>query len=353
MDSVKKIYNWYLKNKRELPFRNTQNPYYIWVSEIIMQQTRIEQGLPYYKKFIQTFPTVESLANATLEEVLLVWKGLGYYRRAIHIHEAANEIMYTYHGVFPKTYQEWLNLKGIGKYTAAAIASFAFGEKTPVVDGNVIRLFSRWMMLPYEKTSPILYNTIFTYLKVKMKTMEPGILNQSMMEYGALVCTPATPACINCIIRKDCKALKNNTVLQYPITNPKKSSPVLHYNYVFIKQGNYCLMCKRSADDIWKGLYEFPLIPADILLNVDTLQQTDLFIQWFGNVELHFLYQTKPVKHVLSHRIIYAQLFVFESRLKKKSSTFEWIPIDEIDKMPIPRLIEKLYNKISNSNVKK
>lgn len=342
MDSIHYIYNWYLKNKRDLPFRGIHDPYLIWVSEIILQQTRMEQGLPYYTTFINRFPNVYALANAELNDVLLVWKGLGYYRRAIYMHEAAKDVVNKYNGVFPQTFDELLTLKGIGKYTAAAIASFAFGEKTPVVDGNVIRVFARWMMLPYDKANPILYKLIQEHLKKAMDSLDSGTLNQSLMEYGALMCTPQSPNCSGCVVKKNCKAFLQHVVEQYPIVTEKKVSPKLYYNYVFVKNNKDCLMHKRNSDDIWKGLYEFPLISSSRLLNLADLQKNEFFKTWFEKMPLTFIGKTESLKHVLSHRIIYAQLFVFESKSKKKFAQHEWIPIKSIDKMPVPRLIEKL-----------
>jgi len=335
--------DWYLKNKRALPWRNTKNPYFIWVSEIILQQTRVEQGLPYYKKFIENFPDIKSLAEANEKDVLNVWKGLGYYRRALNMHKAAKYIINECNGVFPDTYYDLLKLKGVGEYTAAAIASIAFGEKTPVVDGNVVRVLCRLYELKGDKNNIGFRNQLVDIVKPAMDIVSPDSLNQAIMELGALICLPQNPKCNHCPIAQYCKAFVNQTIEQYPIAKQKNKQQVLYFNYIIAIEKHAIYMNLRNKDDIWKNMYEFPSIVSDKLLSLEELNQHKNYELWFEKT-LDFFKETKNYKHVLSHRIIYAKAFIFKKVKSNYKIKFKRISINELKNIPMPRLIEKILN---------
>ncbi|MGQ9847936.1 MAG: A/G-specific adenine glycosylase [Bacteroidales bacterium] len=337
-----RLINWYKISKRDLPWRNTTNPYFIWVSEIILQQTRVEQGLPYYLRFINAFPTIEKLAQAKQQEVLNVWKGLGYYRRAINMHQAAQQVLNDYKGTLPDSYRELLKLKGIGEYTAAAIASIAFGEKTPVVDGNVIRVMSRVFMLHGDQNNKAFKKKLVGIIRPSMQYFNPADVNQSLMELGACVCLPQKPACATCPINSFCKAHKANKVEQFPMITPKTEKKKIYFNYLIINYHNYVLMQLRKENNIWKNMYQFPLIEDNKNLKVNELTEHTYFKKHFSS-KMDFLYESKIYKHVLSHRIIYAKYFVFKLK-KEKDFSFEKINIQDLDNLPLPRLIEKIKN---------
>jgi len=338
---IKLITDWYIANKRDLPWRRTNNPYNIWVSEIILQQTRVEQGLPYYIKFIESFPDVESLSNASSEEVLSVWKGLGYYRRALNMHQAAKIVMAEFKGNFPSDYNELLKLKGVGEYTAAAIASMAYGEKTPVVDGNVIRVLSRLLMLK-DKNNKAFKRKLVEIIGPSMEIAYPGVVNQALMEYGAMVCVPQNPHCTECVLHSKCKAYIDKCVDEYPLVSPKAVQKTLYFNYLYISDGESLIMHLRSDEDIWKKMYELPLIQTDHLLNFNELSDKKVYHK-FHLKNASYSGESKEFKHILSHRIIYAKCFIFKSdRLEK--SDYEIIRLLDLEKKPMPRLIENVIN---------
>ncbi len=344
IEILEPLVSWYNASKRVLPWRSTLNPYYIWVSEIILQQTRVNQGLPYYMRFIETFPTIESLANAPQQEILSVWKGLGYYRRALNMHQAAMYIVNKCDGKFPQRYEELLKLKGVGEYTAAAIASISFGEKTPVVDGNVVRVLSRLFLLSGDKKSKKFRVQLAEMVKPSMDYLSPSDVNQGLMELGAMICLPQNPNCIECPVKKWCKAFKANKVEQFPTVIEKNKPKEIFFNYLIITDYKHVLMHLRTDENIWKNMYQFPLIEADKNFHSNELIEHDFFkSQFAGNVA--FLNESNVFKHVLSHRIIFAKYFVFTVK-KWNNSGYEKIKISELDKFPIPRLIEKIKNEI-------
>ena len=254
------IIRWYNKNKRDLPWRETRNPYLIWLSEIILQQTRVEQGLSYYLRFAEKYPTVKSLAASKEDDVLKLWQGLGYYSRARNLHQTAKRIVDEFSGKFPTDYSSILSLKGIGDYTAAAIASFAYDQKYPVVDGNVFRLLSRH----FEMKTPIDTSAgkkEFTEMADGlMMNYPPAIFNQAIMEFGAKVCRPANPDCLKCPLNATCFSFKNKTVHLFPIKKNKTKTKKRYFNYIVIGDKNKFFIKKRIEKDIWQGLYDFPLI---------------------------------------------------------------------------------------------
>ncbi len=333
------ITKWYAINSRDLPWRKTKDPYCIWVSEIIFQQTRIEQGMNYYINFITKFPSVFDLAKAPLDEVLKVWQGLGYYRRALHLHETAKYIVDKFRGKFPSSYNEILQLKGIGSYTAAAIASICFNEKVPVIDGNVHRLFCRFFEQPYNRTSKTFLQIVEKEAQIAMSKHVAGQVNQAMMEYGALVCK-TKPLCKDCVIRSECKSFNNNTVNEYPPKQIKKDKPILYYQYYYIHDGTHCYLNKRQADDLWKGLYEFPLVERK---RKPGNQADTIFI--LKKLKILETQKTSFVKQVLTHKIIYAQLIIVKVEMLFRDSNFLLVEINNLSNYPFSKLMKTLITK--------
>lgn len=324
--------NWYSKHKRELPWRNTQNPYYIWISEIILQQTRVAQGLPYFISFINQFPDLFSLANASDEQVLRLWQGLGYYSRARNMHKTAKNIVENYLGEFPNSYENLIKLKGIGPYTAAAIASFAYNEKVAVLDGNVIRVLSRIFcfeddvsMQKNKYILQIMANQILPYSNY-------NIHNQAIMEFGALQCTPKNPNCEICPLQIVCGAFKNNKVNILPFKKKSKPSINRYFTYYIYKSGTEIAMKKRIAGDIWEGLYDF-------YHSEDKNIQTELLQN--GKV----IYESNLIKHILSHQNLWIKFIVIiVDKLETKfvnENKLVFLCQNEINKVGLPIVVDK------------
>jgi len=257
------LIDWYKDNARDLPWRNTTNAYHIWLSEIILQQTRVQQGLPYYEKFIQLFPTIDSLANASEDKVLKTWEGLGYYSRARNLHYTAKYITYECNGIFPSSYEEIIQLKGIGPYTAAAIASFAFKEIKPAIDGNVYRVLSRI----FDIEAAIDDNRSKKYFEQLSMNLiskrNPDTYNQAMMELGATICKPKGPHCLECIFQTNCLAFAKDIIALRPVKKKKIIKRNRYFNFFLLKHESFTWIEKRDYSDIWKGLYQFPLLEQE------------------------------------------------------------------------------------------
>lgn len=310
MDSFfsKPIEKWYKEHKRFLPWRRTSDPYAIWISEIILQQTRVAQGLEYYKRFMSRFPDVATLASASEDEVLLYWQGLGYYSRARNLHFAAHQIVEQ--GGFPDTYDGIRALKGVGDYTAAAIGSIAFGLPYAVVDGNVYRILSRvfGVEIPIDSTQGKKY---FAQLAQRLLDVDaPGLYNQSVMDFGALQCLPKSPDCTACPLLERCVAYAQHKVDAFPVKSHKTKVTDRYFHYMNFRIGDEMLLCQRKGNDIWKNLYEIPLVEADHRLTMEELEKTPLFQQLACNQ----IKQVKEqIKHVLSHRVIHADLYLLSA----------------------------------------
>lgn len=259
-DFSKKIITWYLKHQRDLPWRRTRDPYFIWLSEVILQQTRVAQGLPYFEKFVKDFPNVRALASAPLEKVLRAWQGLGYYSRARNLHRCAQVIRDEHKGQFPHTYHQLLALPGIGSYTAAAISSIAFGEPHAVVDGNVFRVLARVYGLDYDIASGEGKKKFEQKANQLIDRSQPGIFNQAVMEFGALHCTPKLPDCDSCIFNKGCFAKKHEAQTVLPVKSKKVKVKNRHFQYYAFRVGTKLALKPRTEKDIWHGLYDFHLI---------------------------------------------------------------------------------------------
>lgn len=328
------IAKWYRQNSRSLPWRETNNPYFIWLSEIIMQQTRIEQGTSYYLKFTQIYPAIFDLASASEQDVLNNWQGLGYYSRARNLHAAAKDIADNLNGVFPKTYDEILLLKGVGTYTAAAISSFAFNESRAVVDGNVYRFLSRLFDISTPIDSTEGKKTFQLLADELIKEAEPALHNQAMMEMGSLICAPK-PNCEICPVRIHCLALKNETVFERPLKTKKIKTRKRFFHYLIYTRSRETIISQRTQKDIWQNMYEFPMVEST---------STDIP----SMVKDMIRSSSEPIKHILSHQHIYAvfhHIDEFPSEVQP-----DWIIIDrsDIQDYPLPRIIDRYLEDTSN-----
>lgn len=321
-----------------MPWRNTTNPYHIWLSEIILQQTRVAQGLPYYERFVNAFPTVQDLANVSQEEVLKLWQGLGYYSRGRNLHETAQYITQELGGKFPSTYKDLLNLKGVGDYTASAIASISFNEATAVVDGNVYRVLSR----VYGIETPI--NSTSGQKEFKQLAQElidpdqPATFNQAIMEFGAIQCKPQNPYCLHCIFQERCVAFRTNKIAQLPVKLKKTKVKKRFLNYlVFISSDQKTLMHQRTGKGIWQGLYEFPFIEMDgdeVSFRESGLLKKELEKHTVLSLEKH---NDSPIVHKLSHQHLHTTFWVVH--VKKLGD--QAIDIAAVKALPVPVLIAK------------
>ena len=337
-----KLIEWYTIHRRILPWRGINDPYRIWISEIILQQTRVVQGLDYYNRFVDRFPDVRSLAAADEQEVLKYWQGLGYYSRARNLHATARSIETNFGGVFPENYETILSLKGIGEYTAAAIASIAFNAPYPVVDGNVFRFLSRFFAVeePIDTTKG---KTGFTELAGRiMDPSQPGLFNQAIMEFGALQCVPVSPDCSACPFEAQCSAYSSGKINDFPIKRNKTKVKTIYLYYFHIRSGIHIYLKKRKEKGIWQNLYEFPRIESETPLEWEDLIRTDDFQALFPSVEpVLFRLVLKNQKHVLSHRILYASFYeVAIEKTPESFAKFTAVPSDAIDEYPIHRLMQ-------------
>jgi len=339
----KTLIKWYKNHKRELPWRDTKDPYKIWLSEIILQQTQVAQGMSYYLKFTQNYPAVKQLANAKEDEVLKLWQGLGYYSRARNLHATAKIISNTHKNKFPQTYDSIIQLKGIGAYTAAAISSFAYNLPHAVVDGNVYRVLSRLfnMNVPINSTEG---KKLFQQLADELiDQKDPGTYNQAIMEFGSQYCKPANPNCEACVLQNQCMAFAKKTVATLPVKINKTKIRNRYLNYFLISdKNNKVYVQQRGKKDIWEGLYELYLI--------ETAKETEL-TELLKNKELKKLTGTKfkissgptKFKHILSHQHLYAQFYVIKlnSVFNKKVTS---ISNTKLHQLAWPRLIDKFLN---------
>lgn len=348
-----KLIRWYEENKRDLPWRNTKDPYKIWISEIILQQTRVAQGYDYYCRFVERFPDVFSLAKANEDEVMKYWQGLGYYSRARNLHEAARWIAQS--GQFPDTYAEVRKLKGVGDYTAAAICSFAYDMPCAVVDGNVYRVLSRWLGIE-ESIDTAAGKKVFAALADELlEKSSPALYNQAIMDFGALQCVPSSPSCLSCPLSDSCVALERGIVEDLPKKQHKTKVSYRYFHYVFVRTGEYTFIYKRGAGDIWHNLYEFPLIETATELDGEGILSHPEFETVFGNCTIQGIRQLSgPVKHVLSHRVIYADCYeILLSNTDVIRGEYQKVLIEDLHKFPVSRLISRFFSLILKPNILK
>jgi A/G-specific adenine glycosylase len=304
-----RLLNWYKVHKRQLPWRETTDAYSIWISEVILQQTRVAQGEDYFLRFMHRFPNVQLLAEAEEEEVLKLWQGLGYYSRARNMHAAAKQIMRQFGGIFPNRYSDILSLKGVGAYTAAAISSIAFNEPHAVVDGNVYRVIARLFAIESPIHTSGGKKAIAAIAQSLIAAESPGSYNQALMDFGSIICTPAQPKCGDCMLQDYCAAYAENRVAYFPVNNRRVSIKKRYFNYFHIVQGNSTFLQKRERSDIWKNMFEFPLIETLSAMDFMQLEQTTAFRQLFPGIEALTIDHMLALKHQLTHQVIHANFY--------------------------------------------
>lgn len=344
-----KIHSWYSFSKRDLPWRNTRNPYFIWLSEIILQQTRIDQGLSYYLRFIDEFPTISDLANASEDQILKLWQGLGYYSRARNLHFTAKYICLHFNGIFPDDYHSIRSLKGVGDYTAAAIASISFNLEYPAVDGNVYRVLSRFfgILEPIDTNSG---KKKFSKLAEELiKGTDPGMHNQALMEFGALQCTPKNPDCKSCPLSESCFAFSEKKIGELPVKQNKTKQRDRFFNYLVLTDVNHIWLRKRTGKDIWENLFEFPLIETTEETDIDQLTGQNDF-QEFVQTQQSVLEDISIWKiHILSHqRIHYRFIRIQLSGEINMPRDLIRVNKQDIFNFAVPKLLETYLNDYNN-----
>lgn len=348
------LLEWSAKHHRPMPWKGVKNPYWIWLSEIILQQTRVAQGLPYFEQFVRHYPTVQDLANAPEDEVMKLWQGLGYYSRARNLHFTAKHIANNLNGAFPNNFKDILKLKGVGPYTAAAIASFAFDLPHAVVDGNVFRILSRVFGIetPMDTTEGKHY---FNELaQTLLDNARAADYNQAIMDFGATHCTPKLPKCSNCPFRDHCWAFNNNKVLELPVKSKKLQKKTRYFNYIIINANGATLLQKRTANDIWQNLYEFPLIETNAPFELPLLQQSKLWKniqqQTSASTTLSIKKISPPQKQVLTHRKIIATFIeITLNQLPKIDNTLP-VSLEMLHQYAFPKTISSYLERYFNNS---
>jgi len=338
------IISWYLSNKRSLPWRDTQDAYVIWLSEIILQQTRVEQGLPYFNRFLEAYPTVSDFAAATETEILKLWQGLGYYSRGRNMLFTARQIEELHAGLFPVSYAELIKLKGIGEYTAAAISSFSSGEAKAVLDGNVFRVLARYFGISTPINSSAGKKQFSELAQFMIHLEDPALYNQAIMEFGALQCKPKSPLCSVCPLQLSCYAKNNDLISMLPVKLKKTSVKIRYINYFVCLDGDHILVNKRIKEDIWQHLYDFPRIETIEEASVGKEEFLNEVKQKFGsNVSILSLME---MKHLLTHQIIYVKFFALDNYIINFNINAEakWVSWPDFDKLPQPKILTKFIN---------
>ncbi|MDW5290616.1 A/G-specific adenine glycosylase [Formosa sp. PL04] len=337
MSFSKTLTSWYSVNKRQLPWRQTTNPYYIWLSEIILQQTQIKQGLPYYEDFVATFPTVFDLANANEAEVLKLWQGLGYYSRARNLHFAAKYVVDELQGIFPNNYKNLLKLKGVGDYTASAIASICYSEVTAVVDGNVYRLLSRYFGIYTPINSSKGAKEFKALAQELIDIKDPATFNQAVMEFGAVQCKPKSPNCSVCPFNTSCYAFSKNVIGELPVKIKAAKVTKKYFNFlVFLTPNQTTVLEQRQGKGIWQNLYQFPLIESKKALTHKQLQlELESLDILKGKTFDLSLYNKDEIVHKLSHQHLYTQFWIVDVDTNINGA----IPVSEVEDFPVPILI--------------
>ncbi|MFK5878172.1 MAG: A/G-specific adenine glycosylase [Flavobacteriaceae bacterium] len=349
MKFSKTLVTWYLQNKRDLPWRNTTNPYFIWLSEIILQQTRVDQGLAYYLTFIKNVPTVFDLAKADEETVLKLWQGLGYYSRARNLHISAKYIVDELKGVFPSDYKSLLKLKGVGDYTASAIASICFNESTAVVDGNVYRVLARYFGINTPTNSTAGIKEFKKLAQELIDVNDPANHNQAIMEFGARMCKPQNPYCTICPLNDSCIALQKKEVKNLPIKDKKVKVRKRYFNYlVVITTDKKTILRKREGKGIWQNLYEFPLIESETVIDETDLVNHVEFNELFQKSELSIKrFNQQLIVHKLSHQHITTQFWI----VKTNSNNLATIKWSTIENFPVPILIHNFIEDLKRTDI--
>ena len=344
---AEKIVAWYAGNKRELPWRDTADPYVIWISEIILQQTRVAQGYAYFLRFIRRFPDVKTLAEADEDEVMRYWQGLGYYSRARNLHEAAKSM----NGAFPTTYEGVRALKGVGEYTAAAIVSFVWNKPYPVVDGNVYRVLSRLYAVDTPIDSTLGKKQFAELAALVMNPKYAGTHNQAVMEFGALQCVPQNPDCEVCPLKERCMAYASGNVQAFPVKQNKAKTRPRYFHYLYIIYKGQTWLSRRGKKDIWEGLYEFPLIETAEPMDFAGLQQTEAYRKLFdGAGRMNVSVDMFEVKHVLSHQVLYTTFYRVEiEKVTDALNSYLAVPYEDIERYAVPRLVHIYLEKLNGN----
>mgnify|MGYP002622089144 FL=1 len=343
MEFTSELIAWYDVNKRNLPWRNTRDPYKIWLSEIILQQTRVNQGMKYYHHFTEEYPKLKDLANASEEKVLKSWQGLGYYSRARNLHQAAKLVMKNFKGKFPYRYNSIITLPGVGEYTAAAIASFCFEEKHAVVDGNVFRFLSRHFGIDTAIDSSSAKKEFRSLAESLMGKCKPSIFNQAIMEFGALHCRSQNPSCADCPFSQSCYARQNDMVSVFPVKARKQLVRNRYFHYLVLTDAEHVLLQKRTGKDIWQSLYEFPVIESSSTA-FDDVKKDLLKLTGFeySHIKASKLKSSSVYRHVLSHQYIHAVFHRVSMKGSiKSSSKADKVRMEKLKDYPVPKLIEK------------
>ncbi len=340
------LLQWFRRNSRDLPWKHTKDPYKIWLSEIILQQTRVEQGYDYYLKFVKQYPTVGDLAKAPQDEVLKLWQGLGYYSRARNLHYTAQTIVNELNGKFPDNYAALLKLKGVGEYTAAAIASFAYDEAVPALDGNGYRILSRVFGVETPIDETVGKKELQALAKEVLPVKEAAAFNQALMDFGSLVCTPKNAGCINCPISDICFACRNDKVYQLPVKSKKIEVKSRYFHYFIIADEKYLYIRQRAEKDIWQGLYEFPMIETDTAVEEDKIKLLTEWKNLFGEGAT-ILRHSALIKHQLTHRTLWTRFYLIkvEQISKNIKENYLKIPANKFEQYSIPRLIDAFLEK--------
>lgn len=345
------IVSWYAQNKRNLPWRNTRDPYVIWLSEIILQQTRVEQGLPYFNAFFEAYPTVKDFASASETEILKLWQGLGYYSRGRNMLFTAKQVLELHDGNFPANYQKLILLKGIGDYTAAAISSFASDEEKAVLDGNVFRVLARYFGISTPINSTAGKKEFGTLAQQLIKGQIPSLYNQAMMEFGALQCKPKLPMCSICPLQLDCTAKKNGLVNELPVKLKKLVKRTRYFNYLVANQGDNILINKRDEGDIWQGMFDFPMIETAYSYSESSSGFLEQVKARFGaDIKLtHLMHK----KHLLTHQTIYVDFFALDNYIINfnKDTVIKWVSNKEFEQLPQPKVIANFMEAYSTNQL--
>ncbi|WP_370407482.1 A/G-specific adenine glycosylase [Tenacibaculum dicentrarchi] len=336
-----KLIYWYLKNKRDLPWRKTKDPYLVWLSEIMLQQTRVAQGLPYFISFTTNFETVFDLAKADQTTVLKLWQGLGYYSRARNLHFTAKQVANDFNGVFPNTYKELLKLKGIGDYTASAIASVCYDEPVAVVDGNVYRVLARYFGIKTAINSSKGIKEFKELAQTLIDVSQPGMYNQAIMDFGALQCKPQNPLCESCPLSESCVALDKKLIKELPVKEKKIKVKKRYFNYlVVVTDDNKTNIEQRIGKGIWQGLYQFPLIETTTAINETQLIEQPEFAKLFPKETILTLFNQKDIVHKLSHQHLSTKFWIVKTT-NTSEKTILW---NDIKQYPVPVLIDNFLN---------
>ncbi len=347
MNFTDELVQWYLVNKRDLPWRNTTDAYTIWLSEIILQQTRVEQGLPYFNRFLEKYPTVSDFAAAHEDEVLKLWQGLGYYSRGRNMLKTARLVQDEYYGIFPQSYDELIKLKGIGEYTAAAIASFSSNEAKAVVDGNVNRVLARYFGI-YDAINSTTGKKIFQALATDLLNKQnPALHNQAMMEFGAMLCKPKNPACGICPVHMGCQAFLSNAVNALPVKLKTVKVRERFFNYFLITKGNTVLMNKRGDKDIWANMYDLPMVETESVLPTQELVTLNEVTTIFGD-KPNIINNTPVIKHILTHQRLFVRMITTDNVPVTLNENWTFVSVENLRELALPRVVFILIKNIFN-----